>query len=121
MLADRLKRKIKAATRKVRPPRVKKERLYIGNHTLPEGWSKLCELPRTYGVFWSVYVRYGDNERYVGVKLASNYSVAKKANYWFSFDRKENRLAGLGKDPGLLRTHCPELHELVLTYLRLVA
>ena len=121
MLAEQLKRKIKAAARKAKPPRVKRDRMYLGNHNLPAGWSKLCELPRTYGVFWSLYVRYGDNERYVGCKLASNYSVAKKGNYWFSYDTKEDRLAGLGKDPRLMREHCPELHELVLTYLRMLA
>ena len=121
MLADQIRRKIKSAARKAKTPKVKKDRMYLGNHKLPAEWSKLCELPRTYDVFWSVYVRYSENERYVGVKLASNYSVAKKANYWFSFDKKEDRLAGLGKDPRLLREHCPELHALVLAYLRMLA
>jgi len=89
--------------------------MYKGNRELPEGWEELFELNDLYGSKWSLFkIDTDPNGRYLSVKLLSNDYVDNKANYWMSWDKKNNRLTSRGLDAKLLKDNRLELYKVTV-------
>lgn len=95
-------------------------RSYIGNIPEGDGWDELVEFREFYGSKWKVYVCDNDPAgKFLSIKLISNDYVDNKANYWFSWNVKENKICGRNKDHLLLKANRPELYQAALNILKL--
>jgi hypothetical protein len=68
---------------------------------------------------WQLYVRRGTRVAYIEWKLQAVGGVPHKAAYWFSWERKKERLYnGRTDDVELLQTGRPALYEIVLALVK---
>jgi len=95
-----------------------KIRLRSGNHEPTGRWARLCDFSTADGTGWVIYSRQ-NGDRYVGVKIAVVGEIPGKANYWMTFDLKQQNL--FRQHAAELQRYRPEVFKLATQYLKLFA
>ena len=92
------------------------ERAYFGNHESEEtGWIKLGDVEEGHGLKWTLYRKaQPTSDEWDYIKVVAYGRVAKKANYWLSWNG--SRFA-TGGDFMKLAQHRKELCNMVLSFM----